>query len=58
MTNYLKFSNLCYDARGTKIIADYATAHPPAAKNFFVKEIWTQVEKIKKEIDRILIVVK
>ncbi len=46
------------DMRGAKIIADYAAAHPPAAEDSFVKETWTQVEKVKKEIENLLLIVK
>ena len=46
------------DARGAKIIADYATAHSPAAEDSFIKETWIRVEKVKKEIETLLSVVK
>jgi hypothetical protein len=46
------------DARGAKIIADYATAHSPAAEDSFIKETWIRVEKVKKEIETLLWVVK
>jgi hypothetical protein len=43
------------DTRGAKIIADYATAHPPATEDSFVKVTWSHMEKIKKEIEMLLL---
>ncbi len=42
------------DDRGAETIMDYATAHSPAAQDSFVKETWSRVEKVKKEIDTII----
>jgi hypothetical protein len=46
------------DVRGANIIADYAAAHPPASEDSFVKETWAVVEKVKKEIENLLLIVK
>ena len=41
------------DDRGAETIMDYAQAHPPAAQDSFVRETWSRVEKVKKEIEAI-----
>ena len=42
------------DERGEDIITDYASAHPKASEDPFVKETWARAEKIKSEINKIL----
>ncbi|MBN2403019.1 MAG: DUF4954 family protein [Spirochaetes bacterium] len=46
------------DLRGAEIIADYTFAHSAAAHDSFVKETWERAEKIKKEIEALLVILK
>lgn len=41
------------DERGVRIIDDYATAHPPAAQDGFVKETWSTTKQLQDEIARL-----
>ena len=42
------------DLRGQRIIPDYADAHPEAAKDSFVKQIWEETRKMQQEIENLI----
>ncbi|MBI3333100.1 MAG: DUF4954 family protein [Candidatus Omnitrophica bacterium] len=43
------------DRRGAEVIEDYADAHKPAAEDSFVKETRAATEKLKKEVESLLL---
>ena len=42
------------DIRGARIIPDYASAHPPASKDNFVIQTWTELETLRHEVTKLI----